>query len=179
MSRVGKSIIKLPPKVEVKAEVSTLTVKGPLGELKSPIYEGVVAKVENGELVFTRNSEDQKVVALHGLVRSLAMNSVKGVTTGWEKNLEITGVGYRAQKRGKDLVMSLGYSHEVVFPEPAGIKIDVLDQLKIKVTGIDRQLVGQVAADIRSKRPPEPYKGKGVKYSDEYIRRKAGKTGKK
>ena len=107
------------------------------------------------------------------------MNSVKGVTTGWEKNLEITGVGYRAQKKGKDLVMNLGYSHEVVFPEPDGIKIDVLDQLKIKVSGIDRQLVGQVAADIRSKRPPEPYKGKGVKYANEYIRRKAGKTGKK
>jgi large subunit ribosomal protein L6 len=179
MSRVGKSIIKLPPKVEVKADSGSITVKGPLGELKSPIYEGVVAKVENGEIVFTRNSEDQKIVALHGLVRSLAMNSVKGVTAGWEKNLEIIGVGYRAQKRGKDLVMSLGYSHEVVFPEPSGIKIDVLDQLKIKVSGIDRQLVGQVAADIRSKRPPEPYKGKGVKYSDEYIRRKAGKTGKK
>lgn len=179
MSRVGKSIIKLPQKVEVKTETSSITVKGPLGELESPIYEGVVAKVENGELVFTRTSEDQKTIALHGLVRSLAMNSVKGVTAGWEKNLEITGVGYRAQKRGKDLVMSLGYSHEVVFPEPAGIKIDVADMLKIKVSGIDRQLVGQVAADIRSKRPPEPYKGKGIKYTDEYIRRKAGKTGKK
>ncbi|TGN08098.1 50S ribosomal protein L6 [Leptospira ilyithenensis] len=179
MSRVGKSIIKLPAKVEVKAESNFITVKGPLGELKSPLYEGVVAKVENGELVFTRTSEDQKTVSLHGLVRSLAMNNVKGVTTGWEKNLEITGVGYRAQKKGKDLVMSLGYSHEVVFPEPEGIKIDVADQLKIKISGIDRQLVGQVAADIRSKRPPEPYKGKGVKYSNEYIRRKAGKTGKK
>jgi large subunit ribosomal protein L6 len=107
------------------------------------------------------------------------MNCVKGVTSGWEKNLEITGVGYRAQKRGKDLVMALGYSHEVVFPEPNGIKIEVADQLKIKVSGIDRQLVGQVAADIRSKRPPEPYKGKGIKYQNEYIRRKAGKTGKK
>ncbi len=179
MSRVGKNIIKLPAKVEVKADAENLTIKGPLGELKTPLYEGVSANVENGELVFTRKSEDQKTVALHGLVRSLAMNCVKGVTTGWEKNLEITGVGYRAQKRGKDLVMALGYSHEVVFPEPDGIKIEVADQLNIKVSGIDRQLVAQVAADIRSKRPPEPYKGKGIKYQNEYIRRKAGKTGKK
>jgi large subunit ribosomal protein L6 len=113
------------------------------------------------------------------LVRALFNNSVKGVTDGWVKNLEITGVGYRAQVRGTDLVMALGYSHEVVFPTPKGIKIEVADQLKIKITGIDRQLVGQVAADIRSKRPPEPYKGKGIRYSDEVIKRKAGKTGKK
>ncbi|KPA30749.1 50S ribosomal protein L6 [Leptospira interrogans] len=107
------------------------------------------------------------------------MNCVKGVSQGWEKNLEITGVGYRAQKRGEDLVMSLGFSHEVVYKAPKGIKIDVQEQLKIKVSGIDKQLVGQVAADIRSKRPPEPYKGKGIKYAEEFIKKKAGKTGKK
>jgi len=179
MSRVGKSTISLPPKVEVKADSNGITVKGPLGELKSPIYDGVTASVENGQIIFTRKSEDQKTVALHGLVRALCMNNVKGVTSGWEKNLEIAGVGYRAQKKGKDLVMNLGYSHEVVFPEPPGIKIEVADLVKIKITGIDRQLVGQVAADIRSKRPPEPYKAKGIKYANEYIRRKAGKTGKK
>ncbi len=179
MSRVGKSIIKIPPKVEVKTEAGNILVKGPLGELRSPLYEGVSVKVENGEIVFLRSNEEQKVVSLHGLVRALCMNNVKGVTNGWEKNLEIAGVGYRAQKKGKDLVMNLGYSHEVVFPEPPGIKIEVADLVKIKITGIDRQLVGQVAADIRSKRPPEPYKAKGIKYANEYIRRKAGKTGKK
>ncbi len=179
MSRIGKAEIKLPDKVEVKQENANIKVKGPLGELSTPIFEGLSVKNENGIVKLERSNDDQKVVALHGLTRALLMNCVKGVSQGWEKNLEITGVGYRAQKRGEDLVMSLGYSHEVVYKAPKGIKIDVLEQLKIKVTGIDKQLVGQVAADIRSKRPPEPYKGKGIKYAEEFIKKKAGKTGKK
>ncbi|ALO27727.1 MULTISPECIES: 50S ribosomal protein L6 [Leptospira] len=179
MSRIGKAEIKLPDKVEVKQENANIKVKGPLGELSTPIFEGLSVKNENGIVKLERSSEDQKVVALHGLTRALLMNCVKGVSQGWEKNLEINGVGYRAQKRGEDLVMSLGYSHEVVYKAPKGIKIDVQEQLKIKVTGIDKQLVGQVAADIRSKRPPEPYKGKGIKYAEEFIKKKAGKTGKK
>ncbi|EKR63658.1 ribosomal protein L6 [Leptospira weilii str. 2006001853] len=179
MSRIGKAEIKLPDKVEVKQENANIKVKGPLGELSTPIFEGLSVKNENGIVKLERSNEDQKVVALHGLTRALLMNCVKGVSQGWEKNLEITGVGYRAQKRGEDLVMSLGYSHEVVYKAPKGIKIDVLEQLKIKVSGIDKQLVGQVAADIRSKRPPEPYKGKGIKYAEEFIKKKAGKTGKK
>ncbi|WP_078129491.1 50S ribosomal protein L6 [Leptospira alexanderi] len=179
MSRIGKAEIKLPDKVEVKQENANIKVKGPLGELSTPIFEGLSVKNENGIVKLERSNEDQKVVALHGLTRALLMNCVKGVSQGWEKNLEITGVGYRAQKRGEDLVMSLGYSHEVVYKAPKGIKIDVQEQLKIKVSGIDKQLVGQVAADIRSKRPPEPYKGKGIKYAEEFIKKKAGKTGKK
>ncbi|EKO87366.1 ribosomal protein L6 [Leptospira interrogans serovar Grippotyphosa str. 2006006986] len=179
MSRIGKAEIKLPEKVEVKQESANIKVKGPLGELSTPIFEGISVKTENGIVKLERSNEDQKVVALHGLTRALLMNCVKGVSQGWEKNLEITGVGYRAQKRGEDLVMSLGFSHEVVYKAPKGIKIDVQEQLKIKVSGIDKQLVGQVAADIRSKRPPEPYKGKGIKYAEEFIKKKAGKTGKK
>ena len=179
MSRVGKAIVKLPPKVEVKNNGDSISVKGPLGELSTPIFEGITLSQENESISFIRTSEEKKTVALHGLVRALFNNSVKGVTEGWTRNLEITGVGYRAQVKGSDLVLNLGYSHDVVFPTPNGIKIEVADQLKIKISGIDRQLVGQVAADIRSKRPPEPYKGKGIRYSDEVIKRKAGKTGKK
>ncbi|ASV09482.1 50S ribosomal protein L6 [Leptospira interrogans serovar Canicola] len=179
MSRIGKAEIKLPDKVEVKQENANIKVKGPLGELSTPIFEGLSVKNENGIIKLERSNEDQNVVALHGLTRALLMNCVKGVSQGWEKILEITGVGYRAQKRGEDLVMSLGFTHEVVYKAPKGIKIDVQEQLKIKVSGIDKQLVGQVAADIRSKRPPEPYKGKGIKYAEEFIKKKAGKTGKK
>lgn len=179
MSRVGKSELKLPEKVEVKQDGNEIKVKGPLGELVSPIFEGISLQVEDGTAKFVRSNEEQDTVAKHGLVRALFNNCVLGVTQGWERNLEITGVGFRAQKRGEDLVMNLGYSHEVVYKAPTGIKIDVQDQLKIKVSGIDKQLVGQVAADIRSKRPPEPYKGKGIKYNFERIKRKAGKTGKK
>jgi large subunit ribosomal protein L6 len=179
MSRVGKEPVQLPPKVEVKQIGEKIEIKGPLGVLHTPIYTGIEMKVEDKTVTFQRLREDKKMVALHGLVRALFNNCVKGVTLGWEKNLEIFGVGYRAQKKGTNLVMNLGFSHEVVFPEPSGIKIDVTDQLKIKITGIDRQLVGQVAANIRSIKMPEPYKGKGIKYNNETIRRKAGKTGKK
>jgi large subunit ribosomal protein L6 len=179
MSRIGKSIIKLPEKVEVSKKDKEIQVKGPLGQLSTPIFDGIDIQISKEEVSFIRNSEEPKIVALHGLVRALCSNCVKGVSKGWEKNLEIFGVGYRAQKKGSDLVMNLGYSHEVVFTEPKGIKIDVLEQVKIKISGIDRELVGQVAADIRSKKPPEVYKGKGIKYANEFIKKKAGKTGKK
>jgi large subunit ribosomal protein L6 len=179
MSRIGKDVVVLPTKTEVKLVGDKVEVKGPLGTLLTPIYKGITMSQEGNTIKFARENEEKQIVALHGLVRALFNNSVKGVSVGWEKNLEIFGVGYRAQKKGTNLVMNLGFSHEVVFPEPQGIKIDVTDQLKIKITGIDRQLVGQVAANIRSLKPPEPYKGKGIKYANEYIRRKAGKTGKK
>jgi large subunit ribosomal protein L6 len=179
MSRVGKNPVKLPPKVEVNLQGDKIEVKGPLGSLLTPIYSGIQMDVKGDVVSFFRTNEEKQTIALHGLVRALFNNCVLGVTKGWEKNLEIFGVGYRAQMKGTNLVMNLGYSHEVVFPEPKGIKITVTDQLKIKISGIDRQLVGQVAADIRGLKAPEPYKGKGVKYADERIRRKAGKTGKK
>ncbi|MCB1140614.1 MAG: 50S ribosomal protein L6 [Leptospiraceae bacterium] len=179
MSRVGKNPVKLPPKVEAKLVGDKIEVKGPLGTLHSPIFPGIEMEVQGDLVTFKRNIDDKQTSALHGLVRALFNNNVKGVSSGWEKNLEIFGVGYRAQKKGSSLVMNLGYSHDVTYPEPAGIKIDVTDQLKIKISGIDRQLVGQVAANIRSLKMPEPYKGKGIKYANENIRRKAGKTGKK
>lgn len=179
MSRVGKDIVTLPVKTEVKQAGDKIEVKGPLGTLSTPLYKGITMSVDGNVVKFARTNEEKQTIALHGLVRALFNNCVKGVSTGWEKNLEIFGVGFRAQKKGSNLVMNLGFSHEVVFPEPQGIKIDVVDQLKIKITGVDRQLVGQVAANIRGFKEPEPYKGKGIKYANEYIKRKAGKTGKK
>ena len=179
MSRVGNSIVTLPEKVEVKQNGNLIQVKGPLGELITPIFEGIEMNTEGNNISFSRKSEEKQVISNHGLVRALFNNCVHGVSKGWEKNLEINGVGYKAQKRGKDLVMNLGYSHEVVFNEPDGVSIEVKDPLKIRIHGPDKQLVGQVAADIRSKRMPEPYKGKGIKYAEEFIKRKAGKTGKK
>ncbi|MEM7180106.1 MAG: 50S ribosomal protein L6 [Spirochaetota bacterium] len=179
MSRIGKEPVKLPEKVEVKQESDFIQVKGPLGTLQTPIYEGITLSQENGVVSFKRNSNEKKVVALHGLVRALFNNSVLGVSKGWEKNLEINGVGFRASMKGKDLVMNLGFSHNVTVPQPDGIKVEVKDTTKIRVSGIDKQLVGQFAANVRSLKLPEPYKGKGIKYSDEQIKRKAGKTGKK
>jgi large subunit ribosomal protein L6 len=179
MSRVGKNPVQLPPKVEVKQVGDKIEVKGPLGTLHTPLNTGIQMQVENNTIVLKRTSEEKSTVAIHGLTRALLNNCIKGVTAGWEKNLEITGVGYRAQKKGSNLVLNLGLSHDVVFPEPKGIKIDVAEQLKIKITGIDKQLVGQVAADIRALKAPEPYKAKGIRYANEYIKRKAGKTGKK
>lgn len=179
MSRVGKSPVQLPPKVEVKQVGDKIEVKGPLGTLQTPLYDGIQMQMENNVVSFKRSNDEQKLVALHGLVRALFNSCVKGVVSGWEKNLEIYGVGFRAQKKGSNIVMNLGLSHDVIFPEPKGIKIDITDQLKIKITGIDKQLVGQTAANLRSLKLPEPYKGKGIKYSNEQIRKKAGKTGKK
>lgn len=179
MSRIGKEPVKLPEKVEVKQDGNKIQVKGPLGALETPIYEGISMSMEDGVVSFQRSSEEKKIVALHGLVRALFNNSVQGVSKGWEKNLEINGVGFRAVKKGQDLVLNLGFSHNVTVPQPEGIKVDIPDPTKLKITGIDKQLVGQFAANIRSLKLPEPYKGKGIKYSDEQIKRKAGKTGKK
>lgn len=179
MSRIGKEPVKIPEKVEVKQDGNVIHVKGPLGSLETPLYEGISLSVEEGVAKFQRSSEEKKIIALHGLVRALFNNCIQGVSKGWEKSLEIIGVGFRATKKGDDLVLNLGFSHNVTVPQPAGIKVEVTDTTKLKITGIDKQLVGQYAANIRSLKLPEPYKGKGIKYTNEYIKRKAGKTGKK
>ena len=178
MSRIGKMPIKIPKDVEVKIDGSKVFVKGPKGSLERNFVKNIkIEKVED-EIKVSRLSDDKVDRSLHGLVRSLINNMIIGVTAGFKKDLEINGVGYRAQKQGKNLVLSLGYSHQVVMPEIEGITIDVKDQTSLSVSGIDKQKVGQFAAEIRSKRPPEPYKGKGIKYVDEVIRRKMGKAGK-
>lgn len=179
MSRIGNSPITIPEKVEVKVEQdNVITVKGPNGTLTRKLNKEITVKVQDSTITFTRASDDKDVRALHGLARALVNNMVIGVTEGFKKVLEINGVGYRASKQGKKLVLALGYSHPVEFEEPEGIKIDVEGQNKIIISGADKELVGQLAAEIRFKRPPEPYKGKGIKYDYEHIRRKEGKSGK-
>lgn len=175
MSRIGKNPIAIPQGVEVKIENHTVTVKGPKGTLTQSFLEAVDIKVEDNQIKIS--VEDEKNGNLHGLTRTLINNMVVGVTTGFEKTLEINGIGYKAQKQGKKLVLTLGYSHPVEMEELEGITIEVPSQNSIVVKGIDKQLVGQVAADIREKRLPEPYKGKGIKYAGEKIRRKEGKAG--
>ena len=176
MSRIGKKEITLPKGVEVKHDGKAVTVKGPKGTLITQLVEGIGLKVENNVVQFTRKDEEKKTRAFHGLVRALVANNVKGVTEGFKKELDIVGVGYRAEVKGKEVVFQLGYSHPVRYPIPQGIDIAVDAKTgHITITGIDKQKVGQVAAEIRAFRPPEPYKGKGVKYSDEYIFRKEGK----
>ena len=179
MSRIGRKPIVIPTGVEVKIDGSSVTVKGPKGTLNSHINPIITAKVENGEVVVTRPNDEKEARSLHGLTRTLLHNMIVGVEKGYTKELEVNGVGYRAQKQGKQLIMNLGYSHPVVVDEIDGITIDVPAQNKIVISGIDKQKVGQFAAEVRGKRPPEPYKGKGIKYTDEVIRRKAGKTGAK
>lgn len=179
MSRIGKKPIAIPAGIEVKMDGQVCTVKGPKGELTQKIHPNMEVKVEAGEVVVTRPNDNKQNRSLHGLTRTLIANMVEGLTNGFKKELEINGVGYRAAKQGKDLVMNLGYSHQVIFSESPGITIDVPAQNKIIISGPDKQKVGQIAAEIREKRPPEPYKGKGVKYVDEIIRRKEGKAGKK
>ncbi len=177
MSRIGRMPITVPAGVEVKLDGATLTVKGKNGTLTQTFHPDMIIKVEAGVITVERPTENKNHKALHGLTRTLISNMVVGVTEGYKKELEINGVGYRAQKNGKKLVMTLGYSHPVEMEEPAGITFDVQEN-KITVSGADKQQVGQVAAEIRSKRPPEPYLGKGVKYVEEHIRRKSGKAGK-
>ena len=177
MSRIGNQPIELPQGVEVKVDGATVRVKGPKGELVREVRPEVGVKVEDGQVVVTRSSDAKQHRAYHGLTRALVANMVEGVSTGFRKALEIVGVGYRADKRGKDLVLTVGYSHEVKYPEPAGIDLSTPSQTQIVVEGIDKQKVGQVAAELRAVRPPEPYKGKGIRYEGEQIRRKAGKTG--
>ena len=178
MSRIGRKPIVIPAGVEVTVDGSNVTVKGPKGTLNSTIHPMMTVKVENGEVVVTRPNDEKEARSLHGLTRSLINNMVEGVTHGFSKTLEIQGVGYRAAKQGTDLVMNLGYSHQVIVPEVDGITIEVPDPLKIVINGIDKQRVGQFAAEVREKRPPEPYKGKGIRYAGEYVAHKEGKAGK-
>ncbi len=178
MSRIGKKPIAIPAGVEVKLNGNEMTVKGPKGELKSALRPEMEVVIENSEIIVKRPNDNQLNRSLHGLTRTLIANMVEGVTEGFKKELEVNGVGYRVQKQGKNLVMNLGYSHQVIMEEPAGITIEVPGPNKIIVSGSDKQAVGQLAAQIREKRPPEPYKGKGIKYAGEYIRRKEGKAAK-
>ena len=179
MSRIGREPIAVPAGVNVTiADGNVVTVKGPLGELCEKFNAGLTIAQEGDKLVVTRPNDEKENRALHGLTRTLLNNMVVGVTKGFEKKLEIVGVGYRVEKQGAKIVLGLGYSHPVVFEENDGVKFDVPDSTTIIVKGINKQAVGQVAAVIRSKRPPEPYLGKGIKYTGERIRRKAGKTGK-
>jgi large subunit ribosomal protein L6 len=177
MSRIGKKPIPLPKGVEVKKEGNSVTVKGPKGLLSTAIVPGIEVKVENNIVSFSRRDDEGKTRAAHGLMRALVACNVLGVTQGFKKELDIVGVGYRAEVKGKEVVFQLGYSHPVRFPIPKGIDVTVDGKSgHIIITGIDKQKVGQTAAEIRSLREPDPYKGKGIKYSDEVIRRKAGKA---
>ena len=178
MSRIGKKPITIPAGVDVKLNGNEVTVKGPKGELKNTFNSEMAIAVENNEIIVTRPSDAKEHRSLHGLTRTLIANMVEGVTNGFSKELEVNGVGYRCQKQGKNLVMNLGYSHQVIMEEIPGITIDVPSPNKIVISGADKQMVGQFAAEVREKRPPEPYKGKGIKYVDEYIRRKEGKAAK-
>ena len=179
MSRIGKLPVAIPAGVEVKLEEgNVITVKGPKGTLTRKLVDDLDIKVEGSEVIVTRPSDLKRYKSLHGLTRTLIFNMVEGVTNGYTKELEINGVGYRAAKAGKKLTLTLGYSHPVEMEDPEGIETKV-DGNKITVSGIDKEKVGQFAAEIRTKRPPEPYKGKGIKYTTETIRHKVGKTGKK
>ena len=180
MSRIGKMPVAIPAGVEVTvADGNLVTVKGPKGTLTQQLQPSMTIKQEGAELLVSRPDDGKENRALHGLTRALLHNMVVGVTDGYKKTLEVNGVGYRVQKQGKDLVMNLGYSHQVIVSEIPGITIEVPNPNKIIIAGADKQLVGQFAAEVREKRPPEPYKGKGIKYTDEVIRRKVGKTGAK
>lgn len=175
MSRIGKNPITVPEGVEVVIEPGLVTVKGPKGELSEKISRDLTVSQEGDTLTVTRPTDRGEHRALHGLSRSLIANMVEGVTNGFEKTLEIQGVGYRAQLKGKDLVLALGYSHPVEITAPEGIEFEVPEPTEVKVRGISKQMVGETAANIRKRRPPEPYKGKGIRYRDEHVIRKVGK----
>ena len=180
MSRIGRAPITIPAGVEVKVDDNNhITVKGPKGTLERTLVPSMSVEIEGNVLHVKRPDDTKENRSLHGLTRTLVDNMVKGVTVGFEKKLEINGVGYRASKEGKNLVMNIGYSHQVIMPETADVQIDVPDANHIVVKGMDKQKVGQFAAEVRGKRPPEPYKGKGIKYDYEVVRRKEGKTGAK
>ncbi len=179
MSRIGKKPIEIPQGVEVKIEGQTVTAKGPLGEETVEVRPEIAVKIEDNHIILSKVGESRETDALFGLFRTLVANAVHGVKEGFEKKLEIQGVGYRAQMQGTTLNMQLGYSHPVDIVPPKGITISVEANTKITVKGSNKQTVGDVAAEIRGKRPPEVYKGKGIRYEGEYIRRKAGKAGKK
>ena len=175
MSRIGKQPISVPDGVNVSIEAELVSVKGPKGELEERVSRDIAVAQENGEIVVTRSTNRGEHRALHGLTRSLIANMVEGVTNGFEKRLEIQGVGYRANLQGKKLVLALGYSHPVELDAPDGIDFEVPQPTRIVVRGISKQVVGEVAANIRKQRPPEPYKGKGIRYEGEYVARKVGK----
>ncbi len=179
MSRIGRKPINIPAGVEVAFENSVMTVKGPKGTLTQKINPNMAVEINEGIIEVKRPNDDKENRSLHGLTRTLIANMMVGVTEGYKKQLEVNGVGYRCQKQGKQLVMNLGFSHNVVFEDTEDITIEVPGPNSIIIHGADKQKVGQFAAEIREKRPPEPYKGKGIKYVDEYIRRKEGKAGKK
>ena len=178
MSRIGRMPIAVPAGVEVKIDGHDVSVKGPKGALSQSFSPEIGIALDNGTLSVTREGDEPRLRALHGLTRSLLANMVTGVNDGFSRKLEINGVGYRAQKQGSTLVMNLGFSHQVIVPETDTIKIDVPAPNQIIISGPDKQAVGQFAADVRRKRPPEPYKGKGIKFAEEHIRRKEGKAGK-
>jgi large subunit ribosomal protein L6 len=176
MSRIGKQPIAIPPKVKVEVKGQKVSVEGPKGKLDWELPRRTSLKVENGKVVVSREGDDARAKALHGLSRALVNNMVRGVSEGFVKKLEIQGVGFKAAVAGNNVNMSLGYSHPIVYPIPAQVKVTVEENTKITIEGPDRQSVGQVAAELRSFYPPEPYKGKGVRYSDERVIRKEGKT---
>ena len=178
MSRIGKLPIPVPSGVTITLQPGRVEVEGPKGRLERTLPADITVKQADGELVFERPSDGYRHRALHGLVRSLVANMVTGVNTGFTKHLELVGVGYRVAKQGDEVVLSLGYSHPIRYKPPAGVSIEIQDQTKFSVSGISIEDVGQVAANLRGLRPPEPYKGKGVRYRDEKVRRKAGKAGK-
>ena len=178
MSRIGRQPIAVPAGVDVKIDGSTVNVKGPKGTLTRTVHSNMSVAMDNGEIKVTRPDESNLNKSLHGLTRTLIHNMIVGVTEGYSKELEVNGVGYRAAKQGKDLVLNIGFSHQVIMPEIDGISIEVPNPNKIVISGPDKQMVGQFAAEVREKRPPEPYKGKGIKYVDEHVRRKEGKAGK-
>lgn len=178
MSRIGRKPIVVPAGVDVKIDGSNVTVKGPKGTLNSTLHPLIKVAMEGGEILVTRPNDSKQARSLHGLSRTMVANMVDGVTQGFKKELEVLGVGYRVAKQGTNLVMNLGFSHQVIMPEEDGITIEVPDANKIIINGIDKQRVGQFAAEVREKRPPEPYKGKGIRYVGEYVIRKEGKAGK-
>lgn len=177
MSRIGKAPIPIPAGVEVKQDGDHITIKGPKGQLERDLHPNITVEVIENEIVCTRPDDSKQNRSLHGLTRALINNMVQGVTQGFSKTLEIDGVGYRAQKNGKVLTLNIGFSHPVEIEDPEGVETKIESPTRVIVEGIDKESVGQHAANIRAKRPPEPYKGHGIKYSDERIRRKVGKTG--
>ncbi|MBI5325913.1 MAG: 50S ribosomal protein L6 [Ignavibacteriae bacterium] len=176
MSRIGKKPINIPPKVQVSVDNHTIKAKGPKGELSLKLPESIDISIENNIISFSRPNDEKKVRSIHGLTRALASNVIEGVANGYTKTLQINGVGYKAEMRGNRLMLSLGFSHPVLVVPPDGIDIISPNANTIIINGIDKQLVGQTAAVIRKLRPPEPYKGKGIRYENEYVRHKAGKT---
>ena len=178
MSRIGRAPITIPAGVEVTVDGSTVTAKGPKGTLTKTMHSNMTIAMEGNVITVTRPNDVKENRSLHGLTRTLIANMIEGVANGYKKELEINGIGYRAEMKGKDLVMKIGYSHDVVMTQPEGITVEVPAPNKVIVSGADKEKVGQFAAEIREKRLPEPYKGKGIKYVDEYVRRKEGKAGK-